>query len=176
MPSSQQILDRLAAVATDWRALVIAWHFELAVILAGLSQMVPGGNVSQVLCLPFRWYRSVFWRGCPGIPSMGRASPSLPRPSAPVALPCTRSVEPVLCLSLQRTGYSGGGGSALPVLRLAAKPGPCRCRDEPEFHLVHRQCSAFCQNANFESLRSTEPFLFLSRPPFRPVNFCILLF
>ncbi len=39
----------------------------------------------------------------------------------------------VLRISLQRAGYSIGGGGALPILWLAAQPDHCRRRDEPEF-------------------------------------------
>jgi hypothetical protein len=37
MPSSQQILHGLAAVANGWRTLAIVWHFVLAAGLAGVS-------------------------------------------------------------------------------------------------------------------------------------------
>ena len=47
--------------------------------------------------------------------------------------------KPVLRFSLQRAGYSLGGGCALPVLRLIAQSDHCRRRDEPELRVGHRQ-------------------------------------
>ena len=61
--------------------------------------------------------------------------------------------EPVLRLSLQCAGYSGGGGGALPVLRLAAQPDHCRRRDEPEFRLGHQQRLAAAKS---ETIRRIE--------------------
>ena len=65
-------------------------------------------------------------RHCQGHPSQPRHHAEHPAKS-------------VLRLSLQRAGYSPGGGRALPVLRLAAQSDHCRRRDEPEFRLGHRQ-------------------------------------
>jgi len=59
--------------------------------------------------------------------------PSQPRHHA------EHSPEPVLRLSLQYTGHSGGGRGALSVLWPAAQPDHCRRRDEPEFRLGHQQ-------------------------------------
>ncbi len=48
------------------------------------------------------------------------------------------TAEAISRFSLQRAGYSGGGGSALPVLRLVAQSGHCRRSDEPELRLGHQ--------------------------------------
>ena len=65
-------------------------------------------------------------RHCPGHPPQSRHDEQ-------------HSAEPRLRLSLQCAGDSGGGGGALPVLRLAAQSDHCRCRDEPEFRLSNQQ-------------------------------------
>ena len=65
--------------------------------------------------------------------------------------------ESVLRLSLQRAGHSGGGGRALPVLRLAAQPDHCRRRDEPEFRFGHQQRLAAAEMRSYEQRNLVRP-------------------